>query len=220
MKKVICLLLALVCLVSFCACSEEAPEKDPSSSLDEPPTNEPPAPSENDGTNGLVPLVGAPIHFCGFDENTRREDVRAQYGTPTPLLEEWNSEEYERSFLEVPGLVHVTYMNNSDKLFLANFTVNSKDFESYDDYEAAVKKTIEHFEASLFHLPKQTEETETGKTKYAWHNASAEYVYTVYYTQVQRPDENGNWDWNDRSDATVFQFNRYSIVDSDAEPIV
>ncbi|MBQ9806012.1 MAG: hypothetical protein IJW49_05855 [Clostridia bacterium] len=222
MKKIICLILSLVCLFSFSACWDESPASDQSPSADDGGAKENSPSAEEDGTKEHIPAVGSPIHFQGFDESTRKEDVRALYGTPTTLLEEWNSEEYELTFLGISGIMHVTYMNNSDKLFLASFTVNSKDFETYDDYEAAVEKTIEHFEASLIRLPKQTEENENGKTKYKWHNVSAEYVYTVYYTQVQNADENGNWDWNNRSDATVFQFNRYSIVDSDAdaEPIV
>ena len=105
-------------------------------------------------------------------------------------------------------------MNNSDKLFIARFTVNSKDFDTIEAYEQAVNITISHFESTLTHLQKNTIE-ENGKNKYQWHNVEAEYAYSIYYTKAVNEDENGNANRSDLSDATVFQFCRYSIIDTE-----
>ena len=46
-------------------------------------------------------------------------------------------------------------------------------------------------------------------------NVDAEYAYSIYCTQAINEDENGNANWNDLSDATVVQFCRYSIIDTE-----
>ena len=202
MKKTISLIISLICLLSLSACFnlDNTPDQTPTES--------------NDKGNVSPTTVSSPIHFRGINENTFKEDVRNIYGVPSEIFENERSEEYNLSFLDINGRMLVTYMNNSDKIFLARFFINSKDFESFEAYQTAVNKTIAHFEISLIHLENKTS-VKDGKTIYEWHNEEAEYAYTIYYTQTINKDENGNSNWDDLSDTTVFQFNRYSIIDSE-----
>lgn len=202
MIKAISIIISLVCLLSLSACFHFDNTSDQTST------------ESNDKGNVSPTTMSSPIHFQGINENTFKEDVRNIYGVPSIIFEKERSEEYNLSFLDINGRMSVTYMNNSDRIFLARFFINSKDFESFEAYQTAVNKTIAHFEISLTHLKHKTS-VEDGKTKYEWHNEEAEYAYTIYYTQTINKDENGNANWDDLSDTTVFQFNRYSIIDSE-----
>ena len=213
MKNFLCIMLLFVFLFSFVSCSL-VPTNLSSikySTLDDDEKN---TSTSNVDQSNLQQLFFTPVHFEGVDENTRKDDIHNIYGTPTKVFEEARSEAYNLTFLNISGLVEVTYMNNSDKVFMIRFTVNSRDFESIASYEQAVAATIAHFEERLSHLEKVSFE-ENGKTIYQWHNENKGYVYSVYYTQSINKDENGNPNWNDLSDATVFQFNHYSIIDSE-----
>ena len=206
MKKIICIGLLLSCLISLSSC------------LDFHATNQTSSPSSENGNQSQpstpIPTPSSPVHFEGINEMTYKSNVHNIYGTPIKIFEEQRSEQYYLTFLGISGFMDVTYMNNSDKLFIARFTINSKDFDSIEAYEQAVNITISHFKSTLAHLQKNMTE-ENGKTKYQWHNVDSEYAYSIYYTQAVNEDENGNANWNDLSDATVFQFCRYSIIDTE-----
>ena len=207
MKKIICIALLLSCLISLSSCLDFQGT-----------TNQSHTPSSDNGNQSQpsdsLPTVSSPVHFQGIDEKTYTTNVHNIYGTPIKIFEEQRSEQYYLTFLGISGFMDVTYMNNSDKLFIARFTINSKDFDSSEAYDAAVNKTISHFESTLLHVQKNMTE-ENGKIKYQWHNVDAEYAYSIYYTQAVNEDENGNAHWNDLSDATVFQFCRHSIIDTE-----
>ena len=204
MKKIIYIGLLMLFLVSLSSCFDFQSD-----------TDQAPSSTNNEGNQSTsLPTVSSPVHFQGIDEKTYKTNVHNIYGTPIKIFEKQRSEQYYLAFLGISGFMDVTYMNNSDKLFIARFTINSKDFDSSEAYDAAVNKTISHFESTLVHLQKNMTE-ENGKIEYQWHNVDAEYAYSIYYTQAVNEDENGNANWNDLSDATVFQFCRYSIIDTE-----
>ena len=206
MKKIICIGLLLSCLISLSSCLDFHTTNQ-TSSLSSGTEN------QSQPSNSLL-TPSSPVHFPGIDEKTYKTDVHNIYGAPIKIFEEQRSEQYYLTFLGISGFMDVTYMNNSDKLFIARFTINSRDFDSIEAYEQAVDLTISHFESTLSHLQKRLID-ENGKTEYQWHNVDAEYAYSIYYTQAINEDENGNANWNDLSDATVVQFCRYSIIDTE-----
>lgn len=207
MKKPFLIVVLLVCLISFSSCFYTKPvDTDIQQPLK-------PADIDIQQPEKLQPTLKHPVHFEIVNENTYKEDVHNAYGTPEKVEEDGKAESYYLTFLGASGDFQIVYMNNSDKVYLARFLIDSRDFASMDDYEKAVSEAVSHFEETLSHLWKTTSIDE-GKTAYAWHNEEAGYSYSIYYTRSYILDENGYWN-GEMSDTSIFQFNHYWPLDNE-----
>ncbi len=150
----------------------------------------------------------SPIHFKGLNDTSTRKDVEALYGIASETKEAIYPEEYYYdiyyvSFLDISGEMDFFYYEDSpNDLFRVTFTIDSRDFSSYEEYSKAVEKTYRYFVESLIEyqlLDKSTED----KVSIQWIKENLNYAYSIYSSQMH----DGNFD-NIR-DCTVFQFNEY-----------
>lgn len=197
MKRLISLLLIALLIASFCGCSVKNSSNaatDTTTVITDPPT---------------VDMPDAPDHFVGINETTDKQHIRRIYGNPIAVYESERSEVYLLTFLGVKGRTSVTYMNNSDTVLAVLFNIISSEFNSMEEYEDAVNRTLLHFKSRLSHLIYK-DETINGYRNYQWHNVKARYAYSIYHSYTFIKNENGQYD---KIPMVIVQYNRYDSYD-------
>lgn len=159
-------------------------------------------------------ITGIPVHFSTLDQNSTRTDIVAIYGesigtTPSGL------ELYTAEFLDVKGHISVTYIKNTDQVFIVQFAIRSSDYATIAEYEDAVQKTHQYFDLVLFRLPKETGALGGD----SWSKDSARIAYTTFASNIYH-DETGTY-YTTEEQIEVFQFNTYTDeMAQDAEDIL
>lgn len=153
-------------------------------------------------------LPSAPVHFKGLEPYTTRSDIRNLYGEPDEIKEyEYPAghfyDSYEMSFLGIKGELKFFYEKNSDHLSQASFTIDSKDFETYEEYEKAVNTTCKYFDRVLFAYQKQDNSIDDD-IDISWFRTHDKHSFSIFNTQIFDTELS-----NSISDGTVFQFHAH-----------
>ncbi|MBQ4052324.1 MAG: hypothetical protein IJD09_01590 [Clostridia bacterium] len=160
---------------------------------------------------GVMLMQDEPVHFKGLDYSTMRSDIQELYGEPDEIKEfiypagEFY-DVYKAEFLGIKGDLEFRYFDGGDDLFCAQFIIDSKDFESYAEYEKAVNKTYKYFNRVLSGYQIWDRSDDEG-INISWEKSANKYAYSVYNTQTS---DTGFTD--DFRDCTIFQFNKYPKI--------
>jgi hypothetical protein len=150
-------------------------------------------------------ITGVPVHFRLIDANSDRNDIVKMYGekigkTPKGL------ELYKAKFLGIEGYINVDYFEDSDQVFLIQFSLRSGDYTQYEDFEKDVEKTYRYFSRVLRNMPTMESVFEDGRG--GWKDLNAHMAYNVYNVNTVY-DETGSHYIPDET-ITVFQFNTWT----------
>lgn len=153
-------------------------------------------------------LPSTPIHFKGLKPYTTQSEIRNLYGEPDEIKEYIYPEGhfydiYEISFLGIKGKLEFFYQKNSDNLLQASFTIDSKDFETYEEYEEAINKTCKYFDRVLSAYQRQDNSVD-GDIDISWFRTHDKHSYSMFNTQIIDTELSNNI-----SDGTVFQFHAH-----------
>ncbi len=97
-----------------------------------------------------VPAVyNKPVHFRDIEFSTTRSDIQKLYGKPGLETDDEYCDRYEVEILGVDGRLEFMYLRDGETLYSAQFLIDSYDFKSYTEYQAAVNKTYKHFHKTL-----------------------------------------------------------------------
>lgn len=156
----------------------------------------------------IILVPDEPVHFKGLDYSTMRSDIVELYGEPDEIREFIYPDGkfydvYKAEFLGIKGELEFRYFDGGDDLFSAQFIIDSKDFESYEEYEKAVNKTYKYFNKVLSDY-QIWDTSDDERISISWARSTDKYAYSMYNTQTS---DTGFTD--DLSDCTVFQFNKY-----------
>ncbi len=158
-----------------------------------------------------IPLkYNKPVHFRQLEFSTTRSDIQKLYGKPDEIKEIIYPEDefydvYNAEFLGIRGNLEFRYFDDGEDLFAAQFVIDSYDFESYTEYQAAVNKTYKHFHKTLSRYQIRNTSDEN-RIYISWSRDNDNYAYCMYNTSIS---DTGFTD-NSRS-GTVFQFSKFPI---------
>ncbi len=160
----------------------------------------------------VVLVPDEPVHFKGLDYSTTRSDVKELYGEPDKTEEYVYPQGefydvYEAEFLGIKGELTFHYFQGKDDLFSARFMIDSKDFESYEEYKKAVNKTYRYFGKVLYKY-QVWDQSKDGEINISWSRSTDKYAYSMYESQTSDTGYS-----NDFRDCTIFQFNKYPTLE-------